>query len=108
MIGNNKGSSTLESAIIVPMMILIIVSFVMLLLTTYDYGVELLDEVNMYIDDHEKIDLQGEIRGITFKKSIRTTYKSHYIDVKMLQDCVEYLIYQAKSYGHMLEKNDEQ
>ncbi|MCH4889036.1 hypothetical protein EZV73_15685 [Acidaminobacter sp. JC074] len=108
MFGNKRGSTTVESALIVPMMILIIVSFIMILLTTYLYGAGLLEELDAYIEDHHAIEFEGEIRGVLYEKTVKTTYKEVYLDARLLQDCVEYMIYQAKSYGHMLEKKDEQ
>ena len=107
MFGNKKGNTTIESVIIVPVIMIFMVSFILVLITTYRFGVTVIDGLYVYIENHQEVTIEDEIRGIGFRKMVSLKYYQTVVDSKVLQDYVEYMIYQSKKYGHKLENKDE-
>ena len=107
MFGNKEGNTTIESVIIVPIIMIMMVSFILVLITTYRFGVTVIDGLYVYIENHQEVTIEDEIRGIGFRKMVSLKYYETVVDSKVLQDYVEYMIYQSNKYVHKLENKDE-
>lgn len=101
---NKKGVSTIESVIIVPIMIISITSFILLLVTTYQYALSIMEK----LDENESVYVQHVIRGVGFKREMIFSYESREWSVRKIQNIIEYLIYLASNYQLNLEKIYEQ
>jgi len=107
MFGNKEGNTTIESVIIVPIIMIMMVSFILVLITTYRFGVTVMDGLYVYIQDHQEVIVEDDIRGIGFQKKVSLKYYETVVDSKVLQEYVEYMIYQSNKYVHKLENKDE-
>jgi len=92
MFGNKEGNTTIESVIIVPIIMIMMVSFILVLITTYRFGVTVIDGLYVYIENHQEVTIEDEIRGIGFRKMVSLKYYETVVDSKVLQDYVEYMI----------------
>lgn len=98
MIGNKKGSSTIESVIVIPLVITIVVVFIMLFISGYHYYADVLNGLYESILEEKSITVNGEFRMLT--KTIDKSYSYIYQEnqSKEIQNVVEYLLYIEKTY----------
>lgn len=98
IIGNKKGASTIESVIIVPIIITIAVTFIILLVTGYIFYVDILNGLYDWLEDHTPVDVEGEFRLLTGHIDKTFYYDNTYPTTKDIQAIVEYLIYLEEEY----------
>lgn len=95
---NNRGSTTVESVIIIPLIFMLVFAMLVLLLETYDYSKDVLKY-------NEKLILEEKVQPVkkTFKimsVDILIFYenKSLAVDSRFLQQSIEFMIYLVKEY----------
>ncbi len=107
MIGNSKGSSTIESVIVVPLIFIIIVSFIILMISGYQFSVTVLKSLNQHLIDGEPIEVQGQFRTISITIDKEFSYNHFYVSSRSIQEAVEYAIYLSEQYIKELEYTSE-
>jgi hypothetical protein len=99
---DKKGSSTIESAIIVPIIIMNITSFILIMITTYQYNLTVMEGIN-----EESAHINTYIRGLGFKKEMTFNYERKDVSSRQIQNVVEFLIHQTLTYQINMEKFHE-
>ncbi len=107
MIGNSKGSSTIESVIVVPLIFITIVSFIILMISGYQFSVTVLKSLNQHLMDGEAIEVQGQFRTLSMTIDKEFSYNHFYMSSRAIQEAVEYAIYLSEQYMKELESRSE-
>lgn len=100
---NKQGSSTIESAIIVPGIMMVMASFILIMVTTYQYSLSVMEGIN-----NESAHIRTYIRGVGLKKAMTFDYESKSISSRKVQNVVEFLIHQSMNYQINMEMFHEQ
>ena len=98
IIGNKKGHSTIESIIIVPLIITIIVSFIMLIISGYQYYVEIFNGTYQSMIDGSDVEAKGHYRTLFMNIDKGFNYQNKNISSRRIQEITEYLIYLEDIY----------
>lgn len=98
MFGNELGSATIESMIILPLIIILIFSMLFLLIETYEFSSRVLNYHQSLLrsSEPEAITNSFTIFGVTIHQAY--TYKTVSIDSRLLQETIEFFIYLSETY----------
>ncbi len=117
---NEKGSTTIESFIIVPIVLILLTIFIVLLIASYEKTISVVSvhqksmrqEVEEFKISNKTVikEVQGVlttrseymVMGKTFKSIYE--YKGNNLDIKGLQNIIELLIHLVKKYDERLEE----
>ncbi|MBI9014863.1 MAG: pilus assembly protein [Clostridiales bacterium] len=103
MIGNLKGSSTVESVIIVPLIFLLVFGMLLLLLNTYDYSRQVLNHHEEILNEEFPEAIQMTFKILKYELPISYEYQQLIINSRDLQQVVEYIIYLMETYYKALK-----
>jgi len=103
MIGNIKGSSTVESVIIIPLIVILVFGMLVLLINTYDYSKQVLKYHEAVLKDESPVAIQMTFKLLKFEIPISYGYQNRTINSRTLQQIVEYIIYIMETYYEALK-----
>lgn len=103
MIGNSKGSSTVESVIIVPLIFLLVFSLLLLLLNTYDYSKQVLNYHETIVNEESSEVIQMTFKILKYELPVSYEYRQPIVHSRELQQVVEYIIYLMETYYEALK-----
>jgi len=103
MFGNKKGSSTVESVIIIPLIVILVFGMLLLLINTYDYSKQVLKYHEAVLNDESPEAIQMTFKLLKFEIPISYEYQNRTINSRTLQQVVEYIIYLMETYYETLK-----
>lgn len=103
MFGNEKGSSTVESVIIIPLIVILVFGMLLLLINTYDYSKQVLKYHEAVLNDESPEAIQMTFKLLKYDIPISYEYQNQMIDSRTLQQVVEYIIYLMETYYEALK-----
>ncbi len=115
---NNKGSITVESFFIIPILLIFIMVFIIILMVTYEKTVNIISvHQSLTSSDVHEFKILKKTNIVTDERSIKTTdkyklnkeeievsyeYKKKSLNVKDVQKLIEYLLYLVNEYKERL------
>lgn len=103
MFGNSKGSSTVESVIIVPLIFLLVLGMLLLLLNTYDYSKQVLNYHETIINEESPEVIRMTFKILKYDLPVSYEYQQPIVNSRVLQQVVEYIIYLMETYYEALK-----